>query len=365
LRTGSSRQTRQPSVPARAGAPRDANDSQFNPEVGFLGWADLIGLRSIDQRRFLNQPARRLSSGQPFQAGIRQLAPFLPSDDRVLIARAGRRPVGYAVFTVVNPDRRWVLEGIGVQAAIDAIEPIWEELLRVGVIVAGLEGAKRLYAKAPADSDIIPVIRSSGFTPYINEIVLGAPLLSLTYASSRVRRQHRSDVWAIHQLYMATVPQPVQYAEALTSHHWDVNPRFSASVIQAGWIIDLGNRVVAYIRAESRPDSHVLEFIVDPRHGELFPRLIAGVFAELASMAPRQVYVLVRGYQQEFIRSLLDRGFSIQLEQDLHVKYTTALARAPVASVVNFPQDVKEPAGKRAPTYLNGSSRDPASGSTR
>jgi len=82
-------------------------------------------------------------------------------------------------------------------------------------------------------------------------------------------------------------------------------------------------------------------------------------------MAPRQVYVLVRGYQQEFIRPLLDRGFSIQLEQDLHVKYTTALARAPVASVVNFPQEVKEPAGKRAPTYLNGSSRDPASGSTR
>jgi len=351
-------------VPLRQGAPHDSNDPQINLDVGRVGWADLIALKSIRQRFFLNQPVRRLSAGNPFQAGIRQLLPLLPSDDRVLVARTERRPVGYAVFAVVDPDRRWVLEGIGANLGIYTMQPVWEELMQAGVVAAGLEGTKRLYARVPSGSDLTPAIRASGFMPYANEIVLGAPMRSLLHATSRVRRQHRSDVWSIHQLYMATVPQPVQYADALTSHHWDINPRFSASAIQAGWIIDDANRVVAYLRAESQPDAHVLEFVIDPRHGSLFPQLIAGALADLASMAPRQVYVLARGYQQEFIRPLLDRGFSIQLEQDLYVKYTTALARAPAATVVNFPQDVKEPAGKRAPTFLNGSSGEPASGST-
>ena len=213
----------------------------------------------------------------------------------------------------------------------------------------------------PFGSDLSPVIRACGFTPYANETVLGAPLGALSLATSRVRRQHRSDVWAIHQLYMGTVPQPVQYAEALTSHHWDVHPKVSASSIQAGWIIEEGYQVVAYMRADSRPESHVLEFMIDPNHGELFPQLLAGALADLAAMTPRQVYALARGYQQEFVRPMLDRGFAVQLEQDLHVKYTTAMARAPVATVVTFPQEVKEPAGKRVPTFLKGVPRDPAS----
>jgi hypothetical protein len=351
-------------VPLRQGAPRDSKDPSINLDVGRLRWPDLFSFRSIRQRFFLNQPARRLNSGQPFQAGLRQLVPLVRSDDRVFVARAERRPVGYAVFSIVNPDRRWVLEGIGANLGVYELQPVWEELINFGVIAAGLEGTKRLYARVPTDSELAPVVRASGFTPYANETVLAAPMLSLTYATSRARRQHRSDVWSIHQLYMSTVPQPVQYAEAMTSHRWDVNTRLSTSSIQSGWIIEEGYQVVAYMRAESRPDAHVLEFLIDPRHGNLFPQLLAGALADLAGMAPRQVFVLARGYQQEFVRPLTDRGFSIQLEQDLHVKYTTAMARVPAATVVNFPQDVKEPAGKRVPTFLKGSSGDPASGST-
>jgi hypothetical protein len=351
-------------VPLRQGTPRDLNDPQIKIAVGRVRWMDILPLRSIRQRFILNQPARHLSSGQPFQAGLKQLVPFMPASDRVFVARAERRPVGYAVFNVLYPDRRWVLEGIGANLGIYESQPVWEELVNYGVVAAGLEGTKRLYARVPCGSDLAPVVRASGFTPYASEFVLGAPLLSLNYASARVRRQQGPDVWSIHQLYMATVPQPVQYAEALTSHRWDINPRFSASSLQAGWIIEDGFQVVAYLRAESRPDSHVLEFLIRPEHGELFPHLLAGALADLAGMAPRQVHILVRGYQQEFIRPLQDRGFSVQLEQDLHVKYTTAMARLPVATVVNFPQEVKEPAGKRVPTFLNGSSGDPASNSS-
>jgi hypothetical protein len=348
-------------VPLRQGTPPEASDLQITIDVGRLRWRDLARLHSIQERYLLNQPGRPAAAGQPVAAGLRQLLPLVPSASRVFVARADRRPVGYAVFGVRNPDRRWVLLGLGANLGIYELQPVWEELVNFGIVAAGLEGTKRLYARIPFGSDLSPVIRASGFHPYASEAVLWAPLGALGPATARVRRQHRSDVWAIHQLYMGTVPQPVQYAEALTSHHWDISTRVSASSIQTGWIVESGYQVVAYMRAESRPDTHVLEFMVDPGHGDLFPQLLAGALGDLSGMAPRQVYVLVRGYQQEFLRPLLDRGFAIQLEQDLHVKYTTAMARVPVATFVTFPQEVKEPAGKRVPTFLKGASGDPAS----
>jgi hypothetical protein len=162
---------------------------------------------------------------------------------------------------------------------------------------------------------------------------------------------------------MSTVPQPVQYAEALTSHHWDVNPRFSASVVQAGWLVEDGNRVVAYLRAESRPHAHLLEFMAEPEHRSAFPALVSAALTDLLAMSPRQAFIVARAYQQEFVGTLQDHGFSIQQEQELYVKYTTVAARVQTATVVTFPpQDVKEPAAKRVPTFLKGSSRDPASG---
>jgi hypothetical protein len=187
---------------------------------------------------------------------------------------------------------------------------------------------------------------------------------ALRHSAARIRRQQHSDVWAIHQLAMSTVPQPVQNAEALTSHHWDINRRLVATSIQSGWIVDNGYQIGAYLRAESRPDSHILEFMVEPSSRELFPELVAGALSELATAPPRQVLILVRAHQQEFIRPLLNRGFHIQAEQDLYVKYTTAVARLPMAPVVTFPHEVNEPAGKRVPTFLKGASGDPASKSS-
>jgi hypothetical protein len=351
-------------VPLRQGAPHDQNDPQLNLDVGWLRWSDLLSLRSIRERYFLSQPARRANAGHPVVAGFRQLVPLLRSPDRVFVARSERHPVGYAVFSVLDPDRRWILEGIGANLGVYEAQPVWEELVNFGVVAAGLEGAKRLYAKVPRRSGLVPVFRASGFAPYANEIVLGGSFPVLGGGSTRVRKQQPSDVWAIHQLYMATVPQPVQFAEALTSHHWDVRPRLSAQYVQSGWIIDNGRQLVAYMRAMSRSDSHVLEFNILPDQGDLFPELVDGALGGLATMSPRPVHIQVRGYQQEFVRPLIDRGFALHLEQDLLVKYTTAVARAPYAAVVSFPQEVKDPVGKRVPTFLKGSTGDPASESS-
>ena len=364
MRSTSSRQTSQAHVPLRPGHQSDAQDPQISLEVGRVRWRDLPGLRNIRQRLFLNVPNRSLSSGHPAQAGLRQLLPFHRSNDRVFVARNGGTPVGYAVFTVIRPDGRWQLEGIGANLGVYQLDPVWDELIRAGIVAAGLEGTRRIFARVSSGSDLESVLHRCAFTAYDRETILAAPVHALRHGNTRIRRQQHSDVWAIHQLAMSTVPQPVQNAEAFTSHHWDINRRLVSSSMQSGWIMDDGYQVGAYIRADSRPDTHVLEFMIEPASRDLFPELVSGALSELAAAPPRQVLILVRAHQQEFIRPLLNRGFHIQAEQDLYVKYTTAVARLPVAPVVTFPQDAKEPAAKRVPTFLKGASGDPASESS-
>jgi hypothetical protein len=364
LRRISSRQTSQANVPLRPGHQHDAQDPQIKLEVGRVRWRDLFGLRAIRQRLFLNIPNRSLASGQPAQAAFRQLMPFVRANDRVFVARNESTPVGYAVFTVIRPDGRWQLEGVGANLGVYQLEPVWDELIRAGIVAAGLEGTRRIFARVSTGSDLARVLTGCGFTAYDRETILAAPMHALRHSNTRIRRQQHSDVWAIHQLAMSTVPQPVQSAEALTSHHWDIRRRLVSTSIQSGWIMDDGNQIAAYVRAESRPDTHILEFMIEPGSRDLFPELVSGALSELAASPPRQVLILVRAHQQEFIRPLLNRGFHIQSEQDLYVKYTTAVARLPVAPVVTFPQEVKEPAGKRVPTFLKGASGDPASESS-
>lgn len=362
MRIRSSRQTSQASVPLRLGTTRGSSqDPQISLDVSRVRWRDLFALRNVRQRYSLSVPARNAITGQPGPASMRQLMPLTPSDDRVIVARIEGRTVGYAVFRRNDPDRRWTLEGIGANLGVYEMEPLWEELVRFGVVAAGLEGTRRLYARVRTGGDIAHILHANGFSAYTREHVLSAPMLSLAQGSARVRNQQPSDVWAIHQLYMAAVPQAVQAAEALTSHTWDIKPRLLQQSVDTGWIVDDGYQIAGYARCESWNNVHIVEFMVSPQHRQVFPRLIGGVLADLAAMPARQVCVLVRDYQQEYIPPLEEIGLRVQTEQSLYVKYTTAATRAQSGSVVSFPQEVKEPSAKRVPTFLKGSSGDPAS----
>lgn len=365
LGSNSSRQTDQAYVPSSQGASPDAHPSP--PDVAFdrLRWTDILRIASVGQRRFLDAPRQHASPLFPMDTGVRQLLPLVPTNGRVFVARSGHRVIGYVVFRVSGPDRRWLLQSLGAENEEPDTHQIWQRLIEAGVVAAGQEGTKRLYARTPAGQDLGQMIGKVGFAPYMREFVLdGAPgsIRLPEPVSVHVRRQHRTDVWAIHQLYLSTTPQPVQFAEAYTSHQWDINQRFSASSIQAGWLLEEGHRVVAYVRAESRPDTHVVEFMCDPDFRSVFPQVLGRALGDLTEMSPRHISIIARGYQQECIADIEQMGFSLQQEQQTSVKYTVVPIRSAQATIVSFPsRDLAEPAGKRVPTFLKGTSGDPAS----
>jgi hypothetical protein len=188
----------------------------------------------------------------------------------------------------------------------------------------------------------------------MNETILASPNVPVLPAGGRVRTLEQADVWAIHQLYMHTTPRDVQYAEAFTSHNWDVETihRDRGHDCQA-WCITRDFVAVAYARAVTHRDAHVVDIMVAQEWRELLPDLMSEVFRKLSAMSSRRVYVSVRGYQREMIPILKDFGLVVQVEQELSVRYTTASVRSSVLSVESYAHErAAEPATKRVPSFF-------------
>ncbi len=345
-------------VPLSEAGERSAPTGSF--EVRALRVGDLPALRHFDIVFRLAQPEDQLLPYSPLRAGISAISSWPRPRRRLYVATRAGRVVGFAQFRPLQPDGRWLLVATGAVSGRVDVEHVAEGLVQYGVIAAGRRGVKRLYARASAGSPISAALRTVGFTPFASEAVFVANQPSVlavhVQAQPDLRRQEQSDTWAIHQLYNAAVPRQVQYAEAFTSHRWDVRAqrgRMSAVSVM-GWLVEEGHHVVGYVRVASRRSTHVLEFVYLPERVDVLPTLIDGVLARLRPQPIHRVYAAVRGYQSEAATMLTQRGFTPVFEQGLHVKYTTANVRAPSFEVVRFHVDVRDKLPKRVPTFLQG-----------
>lgn len=363
------RSSNQANVPLRQSKQQGTVEPQIPIEVRPVALRDLLPLHSIAERFSLDLPFGEMVDDDPMSVGMRQLVPFMRHDHPMVVARADRRLLGFAHFQVVGPDQRWMLAGVGANMGIFEADPLWEELLRGAIVTAGLDGTKRLFARLPSGCPVIPAARRVGFTPYVAESVWASTLVpvaqwSWSWSQRRgVRRQTQSDVWSIHQLYMAVVPKQVQYAEAITSHSWDLAVQSVPGARVAGWLAEVDQQVAAYARVLSSSTAHAIEVLVVPEHREVFQQLLATVFAELGQLPARRAYVILRGYQSELGAVLEEFGMGLHLRQDVHIKYTTATTAAATSNVnlSPFSADVKEPSAKRVPTFIRKAHPDPSS----
>lgn len=359
---GVPRQAAESRVTLRQSSSLEDDGTRMPLAIRRVRWRDVAAFNGVEQKILLDQPHSHPRQSQPVSAALRILTPLVRSRQRLFVAHGDQRLLGFALFREAELDQRWIVEAVGAAMGVYAAEPVWEELLRHGIVAAGLEGVKRLYARIPATSPVRTAARRCGFVPYASEVVYVAASAAPRSPGRLARPQRPADLWAVHQLYTAVVPRQVQYAEALTSHSWDV-PRtrvFGGYGCQA-WLIEEGHQVVSYARVETRPDAHVMDMFVRPDRREVAGDLIETVLARLAAMPQRPVYCLVRGYQTEWAYLLEEGGFRPFLSRDLHVKYTTSPSRVPAVESVVFTADVKEPSATRVPTFLQGASGEPSS----
>jgi hypothetical protein len=322
---------------------------------------DLVALPRFSSEYELNFPETPQLEIQPKRSVLKGIFPFTRDERPVFVASTAgdHRLLGMAQFQAVGPDHRWMATCIRTNSGVYEDDPIVIGLMHHAIQDAGLLGVKRLYAKADLDAAVRAPLRAIGFTAYMNETILAAPHVPVLPAGGSVRTLEQADVWAIHQLYMHTTPRDVQYAEAFTSHNWDVETihRDRGHDCQA-WCITRDFMAVAYARAVSHRDAHVIDVMVAQEWRELLPDLLSEVFRKLSAMSSRRVYVSVRGYQREMIPILEHFGLVVQVEQELSVRYTTASVRSSVLSVESYAHErAAEPATKRVPSFFQRESK--------
>ncbi|HEY7035956.1 MAG TPA: hypothetical protein VH482_31775 [Thermomicrobiales bacterium] len=344
-----------------AGAEQD-DDSSFSPlelTVRTARLTDLVPLVRVATVLRLNQPEINLHPYRPVRAAASRFLRWRQNRPRVFVACAGDRLVGFAHWQPVLPDRRWQLIALGSSTGVYDAAPVWEELVRHATTAAGLRGVKRLYARVPVGAPAVEAVRRVGFNAYASETVFLAQQLHSAPGVIPLRAQEQTDTWAIHQLYNSAVPKQVQFAEAWTSHRWDVRVGGSSDVVTRGWLAEEGHQLLGYVRVSSHGSTHVMELIYAPDNHAILPGLLDGVIARLRGVARvGRVYCALRGYQAEAVAALSERGFDPVLEQDLHVKYTTATARVPQPETVPFHAEVIERLPKRVPSFLHGKPGD-------
>jgi hypothetical protein len=319
---------------------------------------DLSALGGLHSLPRLDQPDSLLAPIGAVRAGVNAVTPFVRNRPRVFVALNGRAVVGFARFEAILPDQRWVLGALGF--ADDGPDPadVVEALITRAVVFAGRNGVKRLFARVDSRSELCDLLRQIGFVAFTSETILVGHDLTAVRPPASLQRQDASDTWAIHQLYNAAVPRQVQYAEAYTSHRWDLDPKRRRERVAgvSGWLIAEGHHVVGYARIASARRCDVLELVFHPERLDVLDDLIQGALARAVS--GRRVYCTVRAYQAEAITALERAGFQVVMEQDVYLKYTTANVRLPVFESVPLHVEVRDKLPKRVPTFLHGQPQD-------
>jgi hypothetical protein len=348
----------------RSWRPGGGEDSDPNPpmrlNVRSVRPTDVLDLRGMTTVLALNQPEINFSGYSPMRAALSALAPGGKFKPRLFTAVSDERVVGFAHFQPLSPDQRWQLIAIGSATGVYEASPVWEQLVAESVVAAGLRGVKRLYGRAPVESAAAESLGAVGFSPYAEEsIQVARP--PLTASNVKMRAQEQTDTWAIHQLYNSAVPRQVQFAEAFTSHRWDLRavPEGMPGVSSSGWLIEERHQVIGYARIRSRGSVHTIELIYSPERIDVLDELIEGTLARI-KLAGRKdrVYCATRGYQQEAATALERHGFTTAMEQELHVKYTTANVRVAQTEAIPFHAEVIEKLPKRVPSFLPGKPQD-------
>jgi hypothetical protein len=327
---------------------------RFPLDIRLARFTDLPALGSIERVYPLLQPQLSLSG---YNASSALLSTRLPrnSDKPIFtVAESNGRVIAFADFKPSMHDRRWLLRALGASTGVYDPSPVWEEILVAAIRRAGMRGVKRLYAQATGGTNAHVALCGAGFCPYATETIFVADSPRTLGADASMREQESSDTWAIHQLYNASVPRDVLYAEALTSHAWDIeNSRRPGSPQTSGWLIDDATGLAAYVRVTSDGGVHGLDVTFPPGSVKRASALLDGVLRrQRLEKRITRVYVAVRGYQQEIEPALARLGFTPGLTQELLVRYTAVPIRS--VTVEASPQlvDLGDRVPSQAPSIL-------------
>ena len=315
------------SVSSSGAAPENRH---FSLDIRLARFTDLPSINSIERVYPLWQPQLSVSGYRPANSVLAARVGRETGKPQMMVAESNGEIIAFADFKPSMPDHRWLLQAFGASTGVYDPGPVWEEVLAAGIRQAGMNGVKRLYARATGGTNANIALRGAGFAPYAVETIYVVDSPRTLGADVAMREQESTDTWAIHQLYNASVPRNVLYAEALTSHTWDISRSRRPGARQTiGWLVDDGSNIGAYVRVTSDHGVHCVDITFALGAVKRASALLDAVLRRLRlEKRIARVYIALRDYQQELEPALARLGFTPGLTQELLVRYTAVPIRA-------------------------------------
>lgn len=270
---------------------------------------------------------------------------------RVFVTAPDGSPSAMIELRPESEDFRWVVTGLGARETDERdVVDSWSALLTFAVRAAGTDGAKRVHASVPLDGPAYESLLQAGFMAYAHQLVMLAEGLTIEYAEEdglRVREREPSDTWSIHHLYHLTTPRPVQYAEALTSNHWDSRRGLNSRT--RGFVVDDQDGLAGFCQIGGRGSQVTLEMLILPGKLQLLASLL-GKAIKLAKLPPdAPIWIAVPEYHREYVPALESLGFAVVGRLASMVRYTMAPACGQPSRWANVMADVIERLPARTP----------------
>lgn len=268
---------------------------------------------------------------RPFWFGLRCILEGSGRDGATFIYRErGMRAVVQSMGRSGRPEQDIVMMAVHGGGRGHPTDPdVWFRVLEALCIQAGHHRVQRIYAALSQHHDELrEVFRQLGFSAYGEQMVLRleGPDWDQGTTLAPMRPQARRDAWAIHKLYGAITPHPVQHAEARLPRTWMLpltqgwrRPR------RRGWVLGPEDNLTAYLHLTSGPVAHVLTLLLRPDARDITTDILRFGLGQLSDALP--VYLLLRNYNRELLTPAGDLGFQLIGEQALLFKQTTVAAR--------------------------------------
>lgn len=302
---------------------------------------DWLQIRHVRQRRVLLAAPWEPHPGirNPGLPTISLPALGLGTPRDVLVAAVDDELCAFAVFDRDEPSYRWNLCWLAagsprVDATDEVSTELWNALLEEGIRRAGAAGARRVFAYCHPDSAEHHSLIATGYASYASYSVLRGQFKLGLRESVRIREQHESDLWSIHQLYNRTTPRPVQFAEALTSDAWvtddeSMNPFRHQS--RYGFVVPTKDGIGAACHIDASSTRPTVTVLCDHALTLALPSIVADSLDHASIRL--DVDVVLPGYQQELQNPLINAGFAVVDEVIGMVRHTTAsVIKEPVVS---------------------------------
>lgn len=221
---------------------------------------------------------------------------------------------GQTVRGVVSAHRRatraaWEIDTL--IAASEDVEGITLSLLDQVVAGAARGGARTLFLRLEAGSDLLPAVYRAGFVSYAREVSLRAdtpPAAEALPQPAEMRPHAKGDAFSLYQLYCQSSPPETRAVEAATFQEWLAAEEHRAKGRgHVDLVVENQGRLTAWARTWHESHVQRLDLMVHP---DLWPQTEAVLAAALPGLkGGRPVHTLVRSYHDPVRERLEALGF--------------------------------------------------------